>query len=104
MAAAIGGAIQIIPTVTLQRAHNIEDRLQRIYTPLELAGREIYIREGYYNCHSQMIRTLVYDVMRYGVYSRIVESIYDHPFQRASKRTGPDLARVGGKYPHHPSH
>ncbi len=100
LAAAIGGAIQIIPTVTLQRAHNIEDRLQPIYTPLELAGREIYLREGCYNCHSQMIRTLVYDVMRYGDYSRIGESIYDHPFQWGSKRTGPDLARVGGKYPH----
>ncbi|MDX2111591.1 MAG: cytochrome-c oxidase, cbb3-type subunit I [Verrucomicrobiota bacterium] len=99
LAAAIGGAIQIIPTVTLQRAHNIEDRLQIPYTPLELAGRDIYIAEGCYNCHSQMIRTIEPDVLRYGDYSRIGESIYDHPFQWGSKRTGPDLAREGGKRP-----
>ncbi len=100
VAAAIGGAIQIIPTVIIQRADNIEDRIQVVYTPLELCGRDIYIREGCYNCHSQMIRTFVPDVMRYGDYSRIGESIYDHPFQWGSKRTGPDLARVGGKYNH----
>ena len=69
------------------------------YTPLELAGRDIYVREGCYTCHSQMIRTLVPDVLRYGDYSRLGESIYDHPFQWGSRRTGPDLARVGGKYP-----
>jgi cytochrome c oxidase cbb3-type subunit I/II len=69
------------------------------YTPLELAGRDIYIREGCYLCHSQQIRTLVGDVLRYGDYSKMGESIYDHPFQWGSKRTGPDLARVGGKYP-----
>jgi len=96
IAAAIGGAVQIIPTVTLQRAGNIEDRLQIPYTPLELAGRDIYISEGCYNCHSQMIRTMVPDVLRYGEYSRLGESIYDHPFQWGSKRTGPDLAREGG--------
>ena len=96
IAAAIGGAVQIIPTVTVQRADNIEDRLQIPYTPLELAGRDVYIAEGCYNCHSQMIRTLVPDVMRYGDYSRLGESIYDHPFQWGSKRTGPDLAREGG--------
>ncbi len=92
----IGGAIQIIPTVTVNRAKNVEDRLQKVYTPLELAGRDIYISEGCYNCHSQMIRTLVPDVLRYGAYSRLGESIYDHPFQWGSKRTGPDLAREGG--------
>lgn len=97
IAAAIGGAIQIIPTVTMQRADNIEGHLQVPYTPLELTGRDIYISEGCYNCHSQMIRTMVPDVMRYGDYSRIGESIYDHPFQWGSKRTGPDLAREGGK-------
>jgi hypothetical protein len=76
---------------------NVEDRLQRVYTPLELEGRDIYIREGCYNCHSQMIRTLVPECMRYGDYSRLGESIYDHPFQWGSKRTGPDLAREGGR-------
>ena len=96
---AAGGLIQIIPTVLVHKADNVEDRLQVPYTPLELAGRDIYVREGCYNCHSQMIRTMVPDVLRYGDYSRLGESIYDHPFQWGSKRTGPDLARVGGKYP-----
>ncbi len=99
IAVAAGGLIQIIPTVMVEKAQNVEDRIQVVYTPLELAGRDIYIREGCYNCHSQMIRTLVPDVLRYGEYSRLGESIYDHPFQWGSKRTGPDLARVGGKYP-----
>ena len=96
VAVALGGAIQIIPTVTINRAINVEDRLQKLYTPLELAGRDIYVSEGCYNCHSQMIRTLLPDVVRYGDYSRLGESIYDHPFQWGSKRTGPDLAREGG--------
>ena len=99
IAVAAGGLIQIVPTVLAQKAANVEDRLQIPYTPLELAGRDLYVREGCYNCHSQMIRTLVPDVLRYGDYSRLGESIYDHPFQWGSKRTGPDLARVGGKYP-----
>ncbi len=99
IAVVAGGLIQIIPLVLTHQAANIEDRRQVIYTPLELAGRDIYIREGCYNCHSQMIRTLVPDVLRYGDYSRLGESIYDHPFQWGSKRTGPDLARVGSKYP-----
>ena len=99
IAVVAGGAIQIIPTVVVERAQNVEDRIQTVYTPLELAGRDIYVREGCYLCHSQMIRTLVPDVLRYGEYSRLGESIYDHPFQWGSKRTGPDLARVGGKYP-----
>ena len=97
-AAAIGGVVQILPTVLAYRPENVEDRIQVLYTPLELAGRDIYIREGCYNCHSQMIRTLVPDVMRYGEYSRLGESVYDHPFQWGSRRTGPDIARVGGKY------
>ncbi|MEM7792520.1 MAG: cytochrome-c oxidase, cbb3-type subunit I [Verrucomicrobiota bacterium] len=97
IAAAIGGAIQIIPTVTVQRADNIEGRIQIPYTPLELAGRDIYVSEGCYNCHSQMIRTLVPDVMRYGDYSHLGEFVYDFPYQWGSKRTGPDLAREGGK-------
>jgi len=99
LAVVAGGLIQIIPTVVAHKAANVEDRRQIPYTPLELAGRDIYVREGCYLCHSQMIRTLVPDVMRYGEYSRLGESIYDHPFQWGSKRTGPDLARVGGKYP-----
>src|SRR5665647_3219645 len=70
----------------------------RPYSPLELAGRDIYLREGCYNCHSQMIRSLRDEVERYGHYSLAAESMYDHPFQWGSKRTGPDLARVGGKY------
>jgi cytochrome c oxidase cbb3-type subunit I/II len=99
IAVAIGGAIQIIPTVTLQRAHNLEGRIQKLYTPLELAGRDIYVSEGCYNCHSQMIRTMRADVLRYGDYSRLGESIYDHPFQWGSRRIGPDLAREGGFRP-----
>ena len=70
----------------------------RLYTPLELAGRDIYTREGCYLCHSQMIRDLRDEVERYGPYSLAAESMYDHPFQWGSKRTGPDLARVGGRY------
>ena len=100
VAVALGGLIQIIPTVMVNRATNVEDRIQQPYTPLELAGRDIYVSEGCYNCHSQMIRTMLPDVLRYGDYSRLGESIYDHPFQWGSKRTGPDLAREGGKYPH----
>ncbi len=99
---AIGGALQIIPSLLVNRDKNIEGRLQELYTPLELAGRDIYVSEGCYNCHSQMIRTLKSDVMRYGRtgvvddFSHLGESIYDHPYQWGSKRTGPDLAREGG--------
>lgn len=102
VAVAIGGAVQIIPSLVVNRDKNIEGRLQELYTPLELAGRDLYIAEGCYNCHSQMIRTLVPDVLRYGRagkaddYSHLGESIYDHPYQWGSKRTGPDLAREGG--------
>jgi cytochrome c oxidase cbb3-type subunit I/II len=100
IAVAAGGLIQIVPLAVSHRAANVEDRRQVPYSPLELAGRDIYVREGCYTCHSQMIRTLVPDVLRYGDYSRLGESIYDHPYQWGSRRTGPDLARVGGKYPH----
>ena len=101
VAVAIGGGVQIIPSLLVNKAINMEDRIQVPYTPLELAGRDIYVSEGCYNCHSQMIRTLVPDVMRYGPteeqgYSRMGESLYDHPHQWGSKRTGPDLAREGG--------
>lgn len=95
IAVAIGGAVQILPTVILNRDKNVEDRIQQLYSPLELAGRDLYISEGCYNCHSQQIRTLAPDILRYGDWSRLGESIYDHPFQWGSKRTGPDLAREG---------
>jgi cytochrome c oxidase cbb3-type subunit I/II len=72
--------------------------LQQPYTPLELEGRDLYVAEGCYNCHSQMIRPFRHEVLRYGDYSRLEESLHDRPFQWGSKRTGPDLARVGGKY------
>jgi cytochrome c oxidase cbb3-type subunit I/II len=99
VAVVIGGVIQIVPTVTVNSAKNVEDRRQVLYTPLELAGRDIYVSEGCYNCHTQMVRMLVPDVMRYGDYSRLGESIYDHPYQWGSKRTGPDLAREGKNRP-----
>jgi cytochrome c oxidase cbb3-type subunit 2 len=93
----IGGIVEIAPTFYLKNTIEKVDG-ERPYTPLELAGRDIYIREGCYNCHSQMIRALRDEVERYGHYSLAAESMYDHPFQWGSKRTGPDLARVGGKY------
>ncbi|MDA5557224.1 cytochrome-c oxidase, cbb3-type subunit II [Shimia sp. MMG029] len=93
----IGGIVQIAPLFWLE--NTIEDvEGVRPYTPLEMAGREIYIREGCYVCHSQMIRPMRDEVERYGHYSLAAESKYDHPFQWGSKRTGPDLARVGGRY------
>ena len=93
----IGGIVQIAPLFWLE--NTIEDvEGMRPYTPLELTGRDIYIREGCYVCHSQMIRPMRDEVERYGHYSLAAESMYDHPFQWGSKRTGPDLARVGGRY------
>jgi cytochrome c oxidase cbb3-type subunit II len=93
----IGGIVQIAPLFYLQ--NTIEDVSgMRPYSPLELTGRNIYIREGCYVCHSQMIRPMRDEVERYGHYSLAAESQYDHPFQWGSKRTGPDLARVGGRY------
>jgi cytochrome c oxidase cbb3-type subunit 2 len=93
----IGGIVEIAPLFMLQ---STIEKVQgmRPYSPLELAGRDIYLREGCYNCHSQMIRSLRDEVERYGHYSLAAESMYDHPFQWGSKRTGPDLARVGGKF------
>jgi cytochrome c oxidase cbb3-type subunit II len=93
----IGGIVQITPLFYLQ---NTIERVEgmRPYTPLEIAGREIYRREGCYTCHSQMIRPMRDEVERYGHYSLAAESMYDHPFQWGSKRTGPDLARLGGRY------
>ena len=93
----VGGIVQIAPLFWLE--NTIEDvEGMRPYTPLELAGRDIYVREGCYVCHSQMIRPMRDEVERYGHYSLAAESQYDHPFQWGSKRTGPDLARVGNRY------
>ncbi|RDE08103.1 cytochrome-c oxidase, cbb3-type subunit II [Pelagibacterium lacus] len=96
-AASVGGIVEIIPLFTIdETVEDVPD--MRLYTPLELAGRDIYVKEGCYACHSQMVRTLADEVDRYGPYSLAAESQYDHPHQWGSKRTGPDLARVGGKY------
>lgn len=93
----IGGIVEIAPLFYLE---NTIEKVEgvRPYTPLELTGRDIYVREGCYVCHSQMIRPMRDEVERYGHYSLAAESMYDHPFQWGSKRTGPDLARVGGRY------
>ena len=96
-AASVGGIVEIAPLFTIDETVEQAPDM-RVYTPLELAGRNIYIREGCYACHSQMIRTLRDEVERYGPYSLAVESQYDRPMLWGSKRTGPDLARVGGKY------
>lgn len=97
LAAGIGGFIEIAPLFTIDETVEAAPDM-RVYTPLEQAGRDIYIREGCYLCHSQMIRTLRDEVERYGPYSLAVESQYDHPMLWGSKRTGPDLARLGDKY------
>jgi cytochrome c oxidase cbb3-type subunit II len=94
---AIGGLVEIAPLFYLKNTIETVEGM-RPYAPLELAGRNIYVREGCYNCHSQMIRPLRDEIERYGHYSLAAESMYDRPFQWGSKRTGPDLARVGGKY------
>jgi len=97
VAGSVGGLVEIAPLFTIHET--VEDAPDmRVYTPLEAAGRNIYVREGCYACHSQMIRTLRDEVERYGPYSLAVESKYDHPMLWGSKRTGPDLARIGGKY------
>lgn len=94
---AIGGIVEIVPLHTIKSTIEPVDGV-RPYSPLEQIGRNIYVREGCYNCHSQMIRPFRDEAERYGHYSLAAESMYDHPFQWGSKRTGPDLARVGGKY------
>ncbi len=96
-AASIGGIVEIAPLFTIDETVELPDDL-RPHTPLELAGREIYIREGCYACHSQMVRSLADELDRYGPYSLASESAYNHPMLWGSKRTGPDLARLGGKY------
>ena len=93
----IGGLVQLVPLFTMEQTIEKVEGV-RPYSPLELAGRNIYVREGCYLCHSQMIRPFRDEAERYGHYSLAAESMYDHPFQWGSKRTGPDLARVGGRY------
>jgi cytochrome c oxidase cbb3-type subunit 2 len=97
LAISVGGLVEIIPLMfqaqTVEPAPGVKP-----YPPLQLAGRDIYVKEGCYGCHSQMIRTLASERLRYGPYSLAGESVYDRPFQWGSKRTGPDLARVGGRY------
>ncbi|MDT7520276.1 cytochrome-c oxidase, cbb3-type subunit II [Rhodoferax sp. TBRC 17660] len=92
-----GGMVEIVP-LFFQKSTTEPIKGIQPYTALQLAGRDVYIREGCYNCHSQMIRPFRAETLRYGHYSVAGESVYDHPFQWGSKRTGPDLARVGGKY------
>jgi cytochrome c oxidase cbb3-type subunit 2 len=93
----VGGLVEIVP-LFFQKSTTEPIKGVQPYTALQLAGRDIYTREGCYNCHSQMIRPFRAETLRYGHYSVAGESVYDHPFQWGSKRTGPDLARVGGKY------
>ena len=97
LALAVGGLVEIVP-LFFQRSTTQPVEGLKPYTALQLAGRDIYVREGCYNCHSQMVRTLRFETERYGHYSLAGESVYDRPFQWGSKRTGPDLHRVGGKY------
>ncbi len=94
---AVGGLVEIVP-LFFQRSTSEAAPGVKPYTALQLAGRDIYTREGCYNCHSQMIRPVLAETLRYGPYSKAGEFVYDHPFQWGSKRTGPDLHRVGGKY------
>jgi len=94
---AVGGIVEIVP-LYFQKSTTVAAPGLKPYTALQLAGRDIYIREGCYNCHSQMIRPFRAETLRYGDYSKAGEFVYDHPFQWGSKRTGPDLHRVGGKY------
>ena len=93
----VGGLVEIVP-LFFQRSTTQPAEGLKPYTALQLAGRDVYIREGCYNCHSQMVRPFRSETLRYGPYSKAGEFVYDHPFQWGSKRTGPDLHRVGGKY------
>ena len=97
LAVAFGGLVEIVP-LFFQKSTTEPVTGVKPYTALQLAGRDVYIREGCYNCHSQMIRPFRAETLRYGPYSLAGEFVYDHPFQWGSKRTGPDLARVGGRY------
>jgi len=95
----IGGLVEIVPMYTVSANQPANAELVAPYTPLELAGRDIYVREGCYNCHSQMVRPMRAETMRYGEWSRAAEYVHDRPFQLGSRRIGPDLHRLGGKYP-----
>jgi len=97
LAVAVGGMVEILP-LFFQRSTTQPAEGVKPYTPLQLAGRDVYLREGCYNCHSQMVRPFRAEALRYGALSTAGEFVYDHPFQWGSKRTGPDLHRVGGKY------
>jgi cytochrome c oxidase cbb3-type subunit 2 len=97
LAVAVGGIVEIVP-LYFQRSTTQPVEGLKPYTPLQLVGRDIYVREGCYNCHSQMVRPFRAEALRYGAYSVAGEFVYDHPFQWGSKRTGPDLHRVGGRY------
>jgi len=97
VAVSFGGLAEIVPLMYQAEAIQPSPGVKP-YTALALAGRDVYVREGCYNCHSQMVRTLAFETARYGAYSESGESVYDRPFQWGSKRTGPDLARVGGRY------
>ncbi len=97
VAVAIGGIVEIVP-LFFQRSTTQPVEGLKPYTALQLAGRDVYVREGCYNCHSQMVRPFRAETLRYGEFSKAGEFVYDHPFQWGSKRTGPDLHRVGGKY------
>jgi cytochrome c oxidase cbb3-type subunit I/II len=98
IAVLVGSVIEILPTLVAHQYVTVPES-KKPYSALALAGRDIYIREGCYTCHSQMVRPIVSEVLRYGAVSTAEDTVYDHPFQWGSKRTGPDLARVGGKYP-----
>ena len=97
IAVSLGGLVEILPLIFTNQVNQPIEGIEP-YPPLQLAGRDVYVREGCYNCHSQMVRPFRDEVERYGPYSLAAESMYDHPFQWGSKRTGPDLARVGGRY------
>jgi cytochrome c oxidase cbb3-type subunit I/II len=95
----VGGVAELLPTILVKQAVPETGRAQKPYTALELEGRDVYQREGCSLCHSQMVRPMLHEYLRYGEASRAEEFIYDHPFQWGSKRTGPDLHRIGGRYP-----
>ncbi len=97
LAVSIGGIVEIVPLMFSSEANEPAEGIE-VYSPIRLAGRDIYVREGCYNCHSQMVRPFRSETERYGPYTTAGETVYDRPFQFGSKRTGPDLARVGGRY------
>ncbi len=99
LAVLVGGLVELLPSLVSKPYDDSKTQLIKPYSPLEIAGRDIYVREGCYNCHSQMIRPMQSEELRYGKHAQPEDSMFDHPFQWGSKRTGPDLQRVGGKYP-----